>query len=163
MGSTGSGLIRREIGGEGSTARDLLALATNHGWSNYQSLQAQYRRRLARGLAILASYAWSHSIDNSSTDSGVHWAGSGLTPDGDRGSSDFDVRHSLTAGFSYDIRKSGWALDGMYRARTGFPITIQNTEQFMGIGFENVFRPNLAPGQPIWIADPSAPGGRRDS
>ena len=155
------GLIRREIGGPGSVLTDLFALATNHGSSNYQSLQAQYRRRFAHGAAVLASYTWSHSIDNSSTDSGIYWAGSGLTADNDRGSSDFDVRHSLTVGFSYDIRRSGWALDGMLHARTGFPITVLGAEQFMGISFENVFRPSLTPGQANWIDDPSAPGGRR--
>ena len=161
VGSQGSGLIRREIGGAGSAATYLLALATNHGSSGYQSFQTQYRRRFAHGAAVHASYAWSHSIDNSSTDSGIYWAGSGLTVDRDRGSSDFDVRHSLTAGFSYDVRKTGWALDGLFHARTGFPITVLNSEQYMGIGFENIFRPNLTPGQPNWIADPSAPGGRR--
>jgi hypothetical protein len=52
-------------------------------------------------------------------------------------------------------------MDGMFRARTGFPINVLSAEQFMGVSFENVFRPNLVPGQPVWITDQSAPGGRR--
>ena len=36
-----------------------------------------------------------------------------------------------------------------------------SAEQFTGISFENIFRPDLAAGQPNWIADPQAPGGRR--
>src|SRR5260370_2605650 len=154
--------------GRGSVETDGLALATNHVASNYRSWQAQYRRRLAHGFSALASYAWSHSIDNSSTDSGIYWAGSGLTAAGDRASSDFDVRQAFTAGFSYEIpagrRASpwgGWALDGIVHARAGFPITLLNAEQSTGVSFENAFRPNLAAGQPNWIADRSAPGGRR--
>jgi hypothetical protein len=160
VGSSGRNLIRREIGGLGSTATDWYAVATNHGSSEYHGLQVQYRRRLARGIQALASYAWSHSIDNSSTDAGLYWAGSGLTPARDRASSDFDVRHSLTAGFTYEIPRGGWALDGMFHARTGFPVNVMNAEQYTGISFENIFRPNLAFGQPVWVDDSSAPGGR---
>jgi hypothetical protein len=167
VGSSGRDLIRREIGGVGSTATDWFALATNHGWSVYHSLQAQYRRRLGRGLAALATYAWSHSIDNSSTDSGLYWTGSGLTEAGDRASSDFDVRQSFAAGFTYEISPRqrvrlwrAWALDGIFHARTGFPVTLLNAEEFTGVTFENIFRPNFT-GQQDWIADPSAPGGKR--
>jgi hypothetical protein len=103
VGSSGDDLIRREIGGPGSTSSSLLALGTNHGDSNYNSLQAQYRRRLASGLQALLSYSWSHSIDNSSTDAGLYWAGSGLQLAQDRASSDFDIQHSFTAGFSYQV------------------------------------------------------------
>ena len=165
-GSAGNDLIRREVGGAGSVPTEWLALATNEGWSKYHSLQAQYRRRLSRGFEALASYAWSHSIDNSSTDSGLYWAGSGLTPARDRAVSDFDVRQALTAGFTFEPGARGafwrgWALDGIVTARTGFPINLLNAEQYEGIAFENVFRPNLVPGQPNWIGDSSAPGGRR--
>jgi hypothetical protein len=37
---------------------------------------------------------------------------------------------------------------------------VLNAEQFTGIDFENIFRPNLAFGQPVWTADAAAPGGR---
>ena len=168
VGSSGGDLIRREIGGPGSTNVSLLALGTNHGASDYHSLQAQYRRRLAGGVQALASYAWSHSIDNSSTDAGLYWAGSGIHLGQDRASSDFDVRHSFSAGFSYDVPSQtrvrafrSWALDGMLRARTGFPINVLNADQFMAVSFENVFRPDIVPGRPVWITDASAPGGRR--
>jgi len=154
------------MGGPGSTPSLWLALATNHGSSDYHSFEAQYRRRLARGVQALVSYAWSHSIDNSSTDAGLYWAGAGVTASGDRASSDFDVRHSLTAAFTYESSgrgrlTRGWAVDGMFRARTGFPINVLNTEQYTGVSFENIFRPDLLLGQQVWISDASAPGGRR--
>jgi hypothetical protein len=168
VGSSGSDLIRRELGGEGSTNSSLLALGTNHGASQYNSLQAQYRRRLASGVQALLSYSWSHSIDNSSSDSGLYWAGSGLQIGQDRASSDFDVRHLFSAGFSYDVAAGThlallkkWALDGMFHTRTGFPINILDAEQYMGVSFENVFRPNLVLGQPLWISNAAMPGGRQ--
>ncbi len=167
-GSSGRDLIRREIGGVGTDDRYWLALATNNGSSDYHSLQVQYRRRMTHGLQAQASYAWSHSIDNSSTDSGLYWLYPNQSPRQDRASSDFDVRQVFTAGFAYEVpfqkrapALRGWTLEGMFRARSGFPINVLDAEQYMGIAFENIQRPNLVGGQPVWINNPSAPGGRQ--
>jgi hypothetical protein len=165
-GSAGRELLRREMGGPGSSDRDFLALATNHGESDYHGLQLEYRRRMARGLQARAGYAWGHSIDDSSTDSLLHWAGSGLLPGNDRGSSDFDVRHSMTAAFTYQVPARpwllrDWSLDGIFRARTSFPLSVLDSDHYVGISLTNAFRPNLVYGQPIWIDDANAPGGRR--
>jgi hypothetical protein len=89
-----------------------------------------------------------------------------------RGSSSFDVRHSFTGALSYRIPAEasslhlpswlgGWTVSGILRARSGFPIDIQTNEQPLEQGFDNVGRPNLVPGVPIWIADPTVAGGRR--
>ena len=43
----------------------------------------------------------------------------------------------------------------------GFPLTIQQQEEYLGISLVNAFRPNLVYGQPIWIADPNSPGSER--
>jgi hypothetical protein len=83
-----------------------------------------------------------------------------LTPAGDRASSDFDVRQAFTAGASASLWR-GWAVDGIFHARAGFPVNLLKAEQFAGIGFENIFRPDLVGGQPVWIDDAAAPGGRR--
>ena len=48
----------------------------------------------------------------------------------------------------------------MMRARSGFPIDIVTTENPLGLGFDNIPRPNLVPGVPLWIADDTI-GGRR--
>jgi carboxypeptidase family protein/TonB-dependent receptor-like protein len=167
LGSSSSNLIRREAGGPGSTQTLLLVLATNHGTSEYHALEAQYKRRLSRGLQTLVSYSWSHSIDNSSSDAGLFWAAPGFTPAQDRATSDFDVRQTVSAGFTYEPslgRRAawrGWALDGTVRARSGFPIDIGNAEQFQGVAYENLSRPDFIGGMPVWIPDSSAPGGRR--
>jgi hypothetical protein len=170
IGSIGRSLIRRELGGEGRTPTALMAVTTNRGWSKYEGLHVQYRRRLSRGLDAIASYAWSHSIDNDSSDAFLMWAGPGTGGRGERGSSDFDLRHSFTAAFSYEFPRrpagslrwlGGWAIDGMVRARTGFPMTVLESEQYLGIALANAFRPDLAWDQPVWLADAAAPGGKR--
>jgi Carboxypeptidase regulatory-like domain/TonB dependent receptor len=165
-GATGRKLLRREMGGPGSSERDYLALATNHGESDYNGLQFEYRRRLSAGLQARMAYSWGHSIDNSSTDSLLFWAGSGLAPKNDRGSSDFDVRHALTSAFTYQTAAKpwllrNWALDGIFRARTSFPLAVLDSDHYVGLSFTNAFRPNLLGGQPIWIEDRNVPGGRR--
>jgi hypothetical protein len=172
VGSTGQRLLRREFNGLDGSETLWLAVATNHGDSAYNGMQVQYRRPMARGFQALASYSWAHSIDNSSSDSVLHLAGEGLDPSLDRGSSDFDVRHALTFSLSFETAPRpqgafhdrllrGWAIDGIFRVRSGFPITVLNSEYSRGLGFANVFRPDLVPGEPTWIEDPAAAGGWR--
>jgi hypothetical protein len=162
VGSEGRDLIRRELGGPGSTPTNWLALTTNHGASDYHALVTQYRRRVARGLEGLVSYTWSHSLDNDSSDAFLVWAGNNAGAARDWGSSDFDARHSLTASLGYALPgfAKGWSLDGIFRARSGFPINVQDAEQYTGITLSNAFRPNLIPNVPVWITDPNSPGGR---
>ena len=159
VGSSGRRLMRREVGGPGSSATSLVALTTNDASSNYAALEIQYQRRLTRGFQATASYAWSHSLDNDSSDAYLLWAGGGAS---DRGSSDFDLRHNFTAAASYEpdfLR--GWGADLVFHARSGFPITPLAAEEYQGISYVNAFRPNLVWTQPLWIADANTPGGRR--
>jgi hypothetical protein len=159
LGSAGRHLLRRELGGLGSTPTSMVVLTTNHGQSDYHALALQYRRRLARSVQASATYTWSHSIDNDSSDAFLVWAGPGPS---DRGASDFDLRHSFTGTASYEPAfLHGWALDAVVRARSGFPVTLLQSEEYLGINLSNAFRPDLALAQPLWLADPQAPGGRQ--
>jgi hypothetical protein len=171
VGSTGRDLIRREAGGAGSAGQYYAALTTNHGASSYNALEVQYRRHVARGLDAVASYAWSHSLDNDSSDAFLLWSANGAGIGGDHASSDFDLRHSLTAALSYELPPpasprfaarllGGWAFDAIVHARTGFPITLLQREEIDAIGIVNAYRPNWVYGQPLWISDANAPGGK---
>jgi len=162
IGSNGRELIRREVGGPGSTPNFWFALTTNDGFSNYQALQFQYRHKFAHGIQAMASYTWSHSIDNDSSDASLLWAGAGSAAANDVGSSDFDLRHSFTGSVSYQFARGplkAWRAEAIFRARSGFPITVLESEQYSGIAFVNAFRPNFLGGNPLWIPDASAPGG----
>ena len=169
LGAVGRDLVVREMGGPGTSPTSYVALTTNGGRSNYQALQLQYRRQFARGLQSQVSYAWSHSIDNDSSDTFLVWGASGFN---DRGSSDFDQRHSLTASASYEFPLAGssaplgrflrgWGMDTILQARTGFPVSVLNSDEYLGITLANAFRPDLVFGQPLWLADSSVAGGRR--
>lgn len=155
VGSRGLNLLRREMEGIGG-----VALVTNHGASDYHALQVQWRRRLARFAQASASYAWSHSIDTASTDSLLHWVSSSSSAARDRASSDFDVRQSLNLAFTLTPPRTRWALNGVYRLRSGFPLSLLQAETHLGLVFANAMRPNYL-GAPVWRSDDYAPGGRR--
>ena len=106
-------------------------------------------------MQALASYSWSHSLDNDSSDSFLVWAGAGATDRRDHGSSDFDLRHSFTTAVTWDAphRWGGWSVDSLLRARTGFPITVLVNEQYQGVPLANAFRPDQLLDQPVWIND----------
>jgi len=162
-GAEGQDLIRREIGGNGYTAVSWFALTTNQAASNYHSLQLQYRRHFAAGLESQVSYTWAHAIDNGSSDAFLFWSGPGTGARSDRASSDFDLRQAFNASATYEFHGAlyGWTLGAIFRARTGFPIGVLASEEYTGVALSNAFRPNLVWGQPVWIADPNSPGGRR--
>jgi Carboxypeptidase regulatory-like domain len=131
--------------------------------SNYQSLQIQFQRTMTSGVQALASYTWSHSLDYGSTYSAL-----ALT----RGNSDYDVRHNLQGGISWDIPSRhntallsavtrGWGLDGRLMARTGFPITLfGNYLTDASTGQQYYTNVDLVPNEPIYLHGAIYPGGR---
>jgi hypothetical protein len=143
---------------------------TSYGSSEYQALQTQFRGDITPNLYTLVSYSWGHSIDNGSQGSAVYLAQSGYPASSDRASSDFDIRHNLNASLSYrmPLRLSGgwqswlnnWTLSSTLDARAGFPFNVTTVDRSIGLGFANTGRPNLLPGQPIWIPNSSVPGGQ---
>jgi hypothetical protein len=83
-----------------------ISFASNDGASSYHALNLLYRRSVSEGLSVTASYSWSHSIDLGSADYALYLISAHNLPSGDRGSSDFDVRHSVRMAFSYAIPRS---------------------------------------------------------
>ena len=78
------------------------------GSSIYQSLQSRFEKRFSGGLSFLASYTWSHSIDNASSANVGSSNNSGprffrAFPQWERGNSDFDVRHRFVFSYIYDL------------------------------------------------------------
>ncbi len=162
VGSAGRALLRREAFLRPDIGAVEVAVATNHGSSDYNALQVQYRRKVSRGLQGMVSYNWSHSLDTVSWSSALQLVQPGFGANDDRGSSNFDVRHSVAAAFAWDIPSGlarGWTLHGIFRARTGFPIDVLTRPDAFGLGLSNVVRPDRVDGEPLWIADPNAPGG----
>ena len=162
-GSAGRNLLRREADLDPNTGVLDRLIAVTTGASAYHALQVRYTGSLSRDLFSTVAYTWSHSIDDGSEDSSIFLVHPGYSPREDRGSSNFDVRHALTAALSYRMPRwlGGWTLSAIARARSGFPIDIAVAEQNVGLQLVNALRPDLMPGVPIWIDDPSAAGRRR--
>jgi Carboxypeptidase regulatory-like domain/TonB dependent receptor len=147
-----------------------LYVTTNSGSSNYNALQIKYQRQLSRGLQALASYSFSHSIDNSSNDSAVFTTPALANSNVDRGNSDFDVRHSFTGALTYNIpfprsAKLGrailgnWSAHTFVLARSALPVNIYGAPTLVG-GVESQARPNVVSGIPLYLYGPQFPGGR---
>jgi hypothetical protein len=150
-------------------------LVSNAGKSDYDAMQLQFQRRLSRGLQILGSYTWSHSIDTASAGS----VGSGsntfdptLAANQNRGASDFDIRHTFSAGFTYDIPAPtgnafsnallrGWSLNNNIQIRSALPVDVFNSNFFgtSSLFFANT-RPDVTAGIPLYLHGPQYPGGK---
>jgi hypothetical protein len=141
--------------------------------SVYHALQLQFTRRLQKGLQAGAAYTWSNSIDTGS---------SSLASDtftntvqqlffdtkGSRGPSDFDIRHTFTANFIWELPgprsgpaalrwvAGGWQWGGLFRAATGTPFTPQIGGDPLGMKSSSTFdRPDVVTGcGPLETGDP---------
>src|SRR5262249_3403639 len=118
---------------------------------------------LSRGLQALASYTWSHAIDEVSSDN--------FTTDQLRGDANFDVRHSFSAAITYNLPApplgpfirtlfQGWAIDSIFKAQSATPLSVSVGTIFNSDGTNTSVHPNLLLDIPIYIDDPKAPGGR---
>ncbi|MFN0102471.1 MAG: hypothetical protein ACKV2U_10330 [Bryobacteraceae bacterium] len=136
-------------------------LLRNRAFSDFHSLQAQVQQRLTLGVQALASYTWGKSLDTNSNDSASNLIALQIDPKRDRGPSDFDIRHTLSGAWSWELPGflNGFGLDGVVTVRTATPVDVTFYRD-LGFGLYN-FRPDTVPGLPLTIADPSVAGGWR--
>jgi len=146
-----------------------ISVFNSMGNSIYNSLQARAEKRFSNGFSLLASYTWSHSIDNesaanlgSSNNSGPRFFRA--DPGWERGNSDFDIRQRFVLGYIVELPFGrgkhfgsgvsgplnqvigGWQLSGVTTLSTGnwFTITDGNGNFSNSTGGQ---RPDLVPGQ----------------
>ena len=147
------------------------------GNSFYNALALSLKRNFAHGLLFSANYTWSHSIDDGSNGSGD---GDSVTAQnvscwpraaaqcGERASSAFDGRNVFNANLIYELpfgagkpylSQSGfqsalfshWQISAIFIARSGFPVNL--TTSGTGPDGNTISqRPNLVPGQPLYLA-----------
>ena len=113
--------------------------------SNYNSLQVRFQQRLDFGLSMLSSYTWAKSIDNASSffssTGDPNFPQDSLNTAGERGRSNFDVRHRLSVSYGYDLPfgkgraflagdgvlpviLTGWQTFGIVTLQSGRPFTV---------------------------------------
>lgn len=130
--------------------------------SSYQALQLQFQRAVPHGLQALASYTWSHSLDDGSSSSSFPFT---------YGNSTFDVRHNFQGGLSWDVPKAttghllgiainDWALDGRLIARTAFPVTLTGNTLTDSSGSLYYSGVNYDSSKPVYLYGSQYPGGR---
>ncbi len=163
IGAAGRHLLRQSYYENPTPAIAEAFLLTNAAFSDFESLQAQFQQRLARGLTALVSYTLGKSLDNESSESDLLLNAAQLNPRQDRGPSAFDIRQTFTAAFSYSIpgRRAlirNWGVDGIVIARTATPVDITYSRD-VGFGLTNL-RPDVVPGVPLYLYDSLAAGGR---
>jgi hypothetical protein len=122
-----------------------LSSVSTFGYGNYNAASVKMEKRFSHGLQFLSSYVWSHTLANSSTPlsgssnfapiSQTNWA-TGYS------SAAWDIRHSWTTSFNYelpfgkgkefggnmnralDLIAGGWQANGILTMRSGQPLTL---------------------------------------
>ena len=122
-----------------------LSMTTSFGYGNYAAGSAKVEKRFSHGLQFLAAYVWSHTLANSGTPLS---GSSNLNPISNTdwstaySSASWDIRHSMTTSFNYELPVGkgkafgagmgraadavvgGWQINGILTLRTGAPITM---------------------------------------
>ncbi len=142
------------------------------GNSNYNALQAKVEKRYTHGWNLLATYTWSHALDDAPTPLGTTGDGgyrqSNLIPiKMDYSASGFDTRQRFTFNAIYDVpfgigRKylntnriadyaiGGWSANATFIAQTGNPFTVYTN---------GISSPSGSGTRAIKVKDPFATGG----
>ena len=143
------------------------------GRSNYNALQASVRQREWNGLEFMASYTFGKILTNNLgyygsagvAAEGAYWVNA-YDPEANYGRAFHDVRHNFVLAANYELpwgkgKKwgtdwsgvtdailGGWKVSAILQARTGFPITVQNTNRRSLQGTRSAEWPNCV-GNPV--------------
>jgi len=144
----------------------------NAGYSHFDALQLQFQRRKMHGLQALLSYSLAKASDDGSFSGGGSYAASisqlvlpPLSP------SDFDIRQSFSGAVSYEIPRmnggkpgnavlNGWALDGLVRLSSPWPLNIFAPVLSPETGGTYTGQAEVVAGVSYWLAAPGQPGGK---
>jgi hypothetical protein len=175
IGSVGRRLIQTAIIPSPNSSFAQAQLVTNAATSDYNALQIQFQRRLSRGLQMLASYTWAHSIDTASAGSAsgnsANLLASTLSPNENRGPSDFDIRSAFSVGATYDIPAPkinaftyailhGWSLENVIQIHSAPPVNVSDVLLNKINGVRADIRPDVRPGQPFYLHGSQYAGGQ---
>ena len=170
LGSEGNRLLQTQFFLNPNPSFQQLRFIRNFAESTYHALQLRFQRRLARTFQSLVSYTWSHSIDNTSGDDTVFSPPQVLDERLDRGDSDFDVRHVLNVGLTWEPRTNrsgmsaavlnGWGVDAIWRYQGALPVTPFESRVFPGLSGTIRTRPDVVADVPLYLESNLLPGGR---
>ena len=121
-----------------------LSQSQSIGKVNYNGLLVKFQRRFANNFSFLNSYTFGKSMDYASDNE------AGITNTYDLqynwGPSDYDVRHTFSSSWVYEVPWArnalygGWQLGGILYLRGGLPLTVTQSQGVQSTGTGN--RPN---------------------
>src|SRR5262249_3067547 len=169
VGQAGRDLLRQDgLSQPNANFQGAFLLTNNGAISNYHALQVQYRKPFSSQVQALVNYSYSHSLDSASNDTIAAISSSVISSANDYASSRFDARHIFSGAVTFAIpgaRGKGalswatkeWSVETLVVARSGFPFN--GTVLTATIGGADP-RPDRNPGQPVWILNANAGGGK---
>jgi hypothetical protein len=162
------GLVSKHLGN--------IQFLTDAGWAEYNSLQVKLTKRVSRNLNFLASYTYSHNIDNGPAPFNLgqnsDYPQNPYDLNAEIASADNDVRHNFVLsglyrlpfgqgqkffsnwGRTQELALGGWRFNGILTVHSGTPVNVvagNPTKQCYGQRPNLVGNPNGTP--------PPAPGG----
>jgi hypothetical protein len=181
LGTTNSSISSttlQEIGPACPTCQSVgngLTETVSNGFGNYAAATVKFQKNYSHGLQFIASYTWSHALSDVGTTLGG-LANGGTPNDLNQGSAyasaAWDIRHSFTDGFNYDIPfgkgkawgnnmnryvdtiAGSWHINGILTLRSGQPLSLNGTSCQ---GVWSKCSPDIVPG---YYANEPPPGGR---
>ena len=131
---------------------DMVANFSN-GSAVYHGVTANLKKRFSKKYEFLASYTWSHTIDDSTDLQSLLEPQDNFRPDQERGNSTFDQRHRLVVSGVYQSGRSGgggwwshlgsdWTIAPIFEVSSGRPFNILVGSDANFDASSNTDRPN---------------------
>ncbi|MFN0124327.1 MAG: TonB-dependent receptor domain-containing protein [Blastocatellia bacterium] len=158
----------RPVTAQGTTTFAQGDAKENRGNSNFHAFQASLHRRVGRGFNMGVEYMWSHAISDAGGSGESEQPQNSGNLRGERGNTEFDVRHTMTANYIWELpfgrgRRyvndgagaallGGWQFSGIVSARTGRAINVTISRATNLLPDQNsisIQRPDLLPGVSI--------------
>jgi hypothetical protein len=148
---------------------------SSEGNSHFEAGSVRLRKRMAKGIALSATYVYSKSIDDASSvgGGGAVVAQNPFDISADAGLSSFDQRQKFTGNWTYDLPFAdnrrfltkgalshmfgGWQYYGDFTVASGLPFTMRVLGGALDIsrGVSGSLRANVVSGQGFYIANPN--------
>jgi hypothetical protein len=123
--------------------------------ANYEGASIVFRQMFSRGLQILASYTWSHTLDVCSD---TNNSGQTMNPYDwrlDYGNANWDIRNRFVASYIYELPffrasegfvraiAAGWTVAGISTLQSGRPFNVTIATDSANTSSRGAYRPNL--------------------
>jgi hypothetical protein len=150
-----------------------ISMSESTGNSNYNGLQVWLNRRFANRFSYSVAYTWSHALSDVPLTSFTSGTTDPFNYHLDYGDADLDRRHSFVANAVYGLPSlkkwgsaanavlGGWQMNTIISYYGGTPLDVVTgvSSDYFGLAAtpsNGGFRPNLVPGQPIYLSTSDA-------